>query len=301
MKKFTFVLMAALTALISCKKENGTDESGKKDLTIHASIAVTKTSYSASSTSPTGILWDAGDEIMVLCDGEAYTFTTSMKSEAADFTSADGLTQEKVGINPLTAYYGCTQFGSFTIPQNQVISAGKNQAQLPMYAYCASAPVNAELSMTFIPVASLLGISIAPVDITVNKLELIPVEETAVSGNVAGSGSVSPLSGKVSFNGNLKSVSAVFQGGASAKNGLYLTLPIGWFSVSGGMKIVLTYNDSHNYESIIWDEGSFASYGGSADAKTYKYTEVQLEVVLGARDYYVSPNGKASSKGTSAD
>ena len=293
MKKYIILLaLASLASFISCDKEPKTGNDGKKELTIKASITATKVSATAE-----GVNWTAGDAILVSCDGESYNFATTQSGANADFTSTDGLTQEMVGINPLTAFYGCTQFGAFTIPQNQIISGSASQTRLPMYAYTTAAPQKGEVAMAFSPAASMLEITITPVDVTVNKVELIPVEETAVTGNVAGPGTVNAVTGKVTSTGNLKSVSANFQGGASAKNGLSFKMPVGWFSVTGGMKLVLTYNETSSYEELIWTEGEFKSYEGSGDSKSYKYLTAGIELIVGARDYYVAPDGKATSKG----
>ena len=291
-KYFILIALASLAAFVSCNKDEKKNDEGRKEFTISASIAATKTTASAQ-----GLVWNAGDAIIVSCDGEAYNFTTEQSGANADFTTADGLTQKMVGINPLTAFYGCTQFGSFTIPQNQTISGEESQTRLPMYAYTTQAPSKNEVAMVFTPAASMLEVSLTPVDVTINKVELIPVDETAVSGTVAGPGTVNPVTGKVSFTGNLKSVSANFQGGASAKNGLVFRMPVGWFSVTGGMKLVLTYNENSTYEELLWTENAFQSYEGSGDAKSYKYLIAAVEMVIGARDFYVAPNGKATSKG----
>lgn len=293
MKKYIILLaLASLASFISCDKEPKTGNDGKKELTIKASITATKVSATAE-----GVTWTAGDAVLVSCDGESYNFATTQSGANADFTSTDGLTQEMVGINPLTAFYGCTQFGAFTIPQNQIISGSASQTRLPMYAYTTAAPQKGEVAMAFTPAASMLEVTITPVDVTVNRVELIPVEETAVTGNVAGPGTVNAVTGKVTSTGNLKSVSANFQGGASAKNGLSFKMPVGWFSVTGGMKLVLTYNETSSYEELIWTEGEFKSYEGSGDSKSYKYLTAGIELIVGARDYYVAPDGKATSKG----
>ena len=292
MKKYIFIALATVAAFVSCKNGNEVEDFGKKELTIKASIDVTKAAATAD-----GISWTAGDGILVSCDGEAYSFTTNQSGATADFTSTDKLTQEMVGINPLTAYYGCTQFGAFTIAQNQNINGAESQTRLPMFAYTTQAPEKGEIAMTFTPAASMLEVTITPAEITLNKVELIPVEETAVVGNVAGPGTVNPVTGKVSQSGNLKSVSANFVGGVSVKNGLTFRMPVGWFSVSGGMKLVLTYNESNTYEELLWSEEEFKSYSGSADAKGYKYLTATVELVLGARDFYVAPDGKPTSKG----
>lgn len=286
-KYFVLIALATLAAFVSCKKEDekGKEDFGKKDLTISASI------------NTQGIAWNAGDAIVVTCDGEAYNFTTTQSGATADFTSTDGLTQAMVGINPLTAFYGCTQFGAFTIAQNQNISGNESQTKLPMYAYTTTAPEKGEVSMVFTPAASMLEVTIVAVDATVNKVELIPVDETAVTGNVAGPGTVNAVTGKVTSTGNLKSVSATFQGGVSAKNGLVFRMPVGWFSVTGGMKLVLTYNETNTYEELVWSEEEFKSYEGSGDNKSFKNLSATIEMILGARDFYVAPNGRAASKG----
>lgn len=295
------LLLAALGALslfVSCNKENGGKEDvGKKELTIKASIATTKTTVASNAIS-----WNANDAILVTCDGEAYNFTTAAGGANADFTSADGLTQEMVGINPLSAFYGCTQYGAFTINQTQTISGSESQTKLPMYAYTTTAPEKGEVAMTFFPVASVLEITLPAVEMSLNSVTLSPVDETLVAGNLAGQGTVNPVTGKVTSTGNLKSITANFPGGANVAGGLTFRFPIGWFSVSGGMKIVLTYNGTSTYEDILWaDVEEFKSYEGTSDAKSYKYIPVSLDIVVGARDVYVSPTGRVGSKGLTAD
>ena len=288
MKKYILLSVFAVAAMVvSCEKNpsKGEEDLSGKGLSIKASAAVD---------------WAAGSEILVSCDGEVYSFTTAQGGNPAVFTSEDGLTVGKVGINPVTAYYGCTQFGAFTLPQNQIIQGGKSQTRLPMYAYSAAGVNGSELALNFTPAASLLEVSLSPVDATISRVELLPVEETALSGNVAGAATVNAVTGKVTPSGDIKSVSANFQGGVSAKSGLSFTLPVGWFSVTGGMKLVLTYNETSSYEEIIWADGNFASYDGSADSKGFKSLKAEVEMVIGARDYYVAPDGKASSKGIRA-
>ena len=294
MKKFLFLTLAFAAVFCACKPDEKEND-GKKELTIKATIATTKTAATG-----TGITWTAGDAILVTCDGESYNFTTAQSGATAEFTSTEGLTQEMVGINPLTAYYGCTQFGAFTIPQNQTISGGESQTRLPMYAYTATAPEKGVVAMDFTPAASMLEVKLAPVDVTLNKVELIPVDETAVTGNVAGACTVNPITGKVTATGNLKSIGATFPGGESAKNGLTFRFPIGWFSVTGGMKLVLTYNGTDTYEELLWTDEAFQSYIGGTDVKIHKYISVALEMVIGARDFYVAPDGRAGSKGLTA-
>ena len=297
MKKYLFLFaLAFMAAATACNKEGEKEDYGKKELTIKASVATTRAAATAE-----GITWSAGDALVVTCDGEAYNFTTTQSGATVEFTSADGLTQEMVGINPLTAFYGCTQFGAFTIPQNQTISGGASQTRLPMYAYTATAPEKGVVEMSFTPAASMLEVALAPInDVKLNKVELLPVDETQVAGNVAGGGTVNALTGKVTAIGNLKTVSAIFQEGASLKNGLTFRMPVGWFSVSGGMKLVLTYNDTKTYEELLWEE-DFQSYAGSGETKSYKFIPVEVTMVIGARDFYVSPEGKASSKGLTAE
>ena len=295
MKKYILLLSAvtALAALASCNKTEPGEDFGNKNITINASFSATKAWAGAD-----GLAWIPGDEIKVVCDGEAYDFMTPDHGATARFIPNESeLTQNMVGINPLTAYFGCTQFGAFTIAQNQTILGENSQTKIPLYAYTATAPEKAEVSMAFTPAASVVDITITPAEVTLNKVELVPVEETGVVGCVAGAGSVNPVTGKVTFNGNLKTVSATLDGGSSLKNGLNFRFPVGWFSVTGGMKLVLTYDDNKTYEELLWAGETFQSYAGSGDAKAYKFIPVTVELVLGARDYYVAANGSASSKG----
>lgn len=292
MKK-VFLSICAVIALVACNKETGPDYS-TKNLTIKASIMGVKTVFDQES-----VQWAAGDELTVVCDGESYAFSTSSAGSVADFTSADDLTQGMVGENPLTAYYGCNMYGAFTIAQNQTVTGGVNSAKLPMYAYTASVPEKAEIAMDFAPAASVIEVKLSAVDLTVNKIEISPVDETKVVGNLAGQGTVNAMLGKVTQSGSIKSVSAIFAGGVSAKTGLAVKVPVNWFSVEGGLNVVITYNDTQTYTETLFGNETFASYNGTVDAPAYKYTLIPVEMVVGPRNFYVKADAAAGSKGLS--
>lgn len=293
MKKIFFLTLCTALTFVGCKKEKEPDY-GSKNLTIKASIAAVK-----SVVGQDGVQWAAGDEITVVCDGESYAFTTNAGGQTADFTTAENLTQAMVGENPLTAYYGCNMYGAFTIAQNQTVTAGVNSTKLPMYAYTASAPSKAEIAMEFIPAASFIEIQLSAADLTVNKVELAPVDENKVTGNFAGQGSINALQGKVTQSGSIKSVCAIFDGGASAKSGLVAKLPVNWFSVEGGLNVIITYNDTQVYTETLFGSETFASYSGTAAAPAYKYTVLPVEMVVGPRNFYVKADAAAGSKGLS--
>lgn len=292
MKKIFFLTVCAALAFVGCKKEKEPDY-GSKNLTIKASIAAVK-----SVVGQDGVQWAAGDEITVVCDGESYAFKTNAGGQTADFTTAENLTQAMVGENPLTAYYGCNMYGAFTIAQNQTVTAGVNSTKLPMYAYTSSAPAKAEIAMEFAPAASFIEIQLSAADLTVNKIELAPVDENKVTGNFAGQGSINALQGKVTQSGSIKSVCAIFEGGASAKSGLVAKLPVNWFSVEGGLNVIITYNDTQVYTETLFGSEVFASYSGTAAAPAYKYTVLPVEMVVGPRNFYVKADA-AGSKGLS--
>lgn len=287
------LLVASAMLLAACTKETAPDYNSET-LTVNATITGSKTTADA-----TGVRWNAGDEITVVCDGESYPFTTKSSGVTAPFTSTGGLTQGMVGDNSLVAYYACNMFGTFNIPQTQTITDGVSGSRLPMYAYTSSAPSEARIDMSFIPAASIIEVKLLPCEITVNKVEISPVREDGITGSMGGSFSVNPVSGKIISNGNIKSLEGVFQNAASVRNGLSVRMPAGWFSVDGGLKITITYNETSTYEEILFTDEVFSSYSGDGDEKSYKYIEIPVELFIGPRDYYVKADASQGSKGTS--
>lgn len=292
MKKTLLFLSMLVLMVVSCKKEGTEVDYDSQNLTIKASIQTTKTTVSSSS-----IEWVAKDQILLAVDGETYNFSTQEQGPVARFTSEDEITAGKVKGFPLTAYYGCSGTGSFTIAQNQTIAAGVSKSKMPMYAYTMESPQKAVSEMKFTPVASAMEITFAPFDITVNKVELSAVDESNVNGSFCGSFSVNPVTGKVTSTSALHSVAAVFENGVSVASGATLMFPIGWFSVEGGIKMTVTYNGTETYEDILFADAPFQSYEGTSETKSYKFVHADVELTIGPRDWYVKADGNPSAKG----
>lgn len=295
MKKSLILLSLAALSVASCQDGPGKIDYDSKNLTINATIQTSKTSICSTS-----IEWNANDQILLAVDGETYTFATSESGPSASFTSEDVVTAGQVKGLPLIAYYGCSATGSFTIAQNQTISNGLSRSKMPMYAYTMESPVEAVTTMKFIPVASAMEIAIAPYNITINKVELSAVDESSVNGSFCGTSFVNALTGKVTSTSTLNSVAAVFTEGVNASTGATLLFPIGWFSIEGGIKMTITYNETETYEDILFADAPFQTFEGSGDAKSYKFIHTDVVLSIGPRDWYVAANGNPASKGLTA-
>lgn len=295
MKRVLFLVSVLALAAVSCNKEPEIDYD-KQDLSINATIAATKT-----SVTPEAIQWVTGDNITVSLDGEAYIFKTNEQGAAARFTPEDALTQGDVNGAPLAAYYGCDAFGSFTLPQIQTIVGGASRTGVPMYAYTMNAPEKASIDMTFKPVASAIEFAFLPFDITVNKIELAPVDESKVNGSFSGQFSINPVNGNVTAKSAIHSATALFSNGLNISKGASFLFPIGWFTVEDGIKVTITYNDTNVYEDIIFADAPFQSFEGNGSQRSYKFIHQDIELSIGPRDWFVKPDGKASAKGRSWD
>ncbi len=140
MKKIALVFTALCTCMLfSCKQEIATPqdpeitpESGMQTVTITASIAETKTSYSESG-SDLIFSWTAGDQISVLCtDGNFYTFTANSTAATTTFTGVipDGVSLGSYAFFPADA--GHTYSGlKFSIPEEKDLTSHMS-ADMPM-------------------------------------------------------------------------------------------------------------------------------------------------------------------------
>ena len=291
MKKSFFILPLLALAFAGCEKEpqNGPEES--KQFTIVASTDGT-------------ILpeWKAEDEITVVCNDEMYTFAADKAGKTANFTEAEGfLTAEVIGNNPVAAYVNCTNmFGSFKIQAEQNWTDGVNPTLIPAYAYTMNAPVDDKLALAFKPLASVLSLTVAPYDIAVEKIVVAPAAEATVSeGALAGTYTVDASQGSVKVGNGLNEVVLNFATPVDLKQGASFNIPLGWFTVEGGLAVTMVYENGKEYPFTLWTEGAVKSYNDEGGLKSSKVISETLEFDANAfpRAWYIKADATDAEKG----
>lgn len=291
MKKSFFILPLLALAFAGCEKEpqNGPEE--VKQFTIVASTDGT-------------ILpeWKAEDEITVVCNDEMYTFATDKAGKTAEFTEAEGfLTAEVIGNNPVAAYVNCTNmFGSFKIQAEQNWNEGGNPTLIPAYAYTMNAPVDNKLALAFKPLASVLSLTVAPYDIAVEKIVIAPAAEATVSeGALAGTYTVDASQGSVKVGNALNEVVLNFASPVDLKQGASFNIPLGWFTVEGGLAVTMVYENGKEYPFTLWTEGAVKSYNDEGGLKSSKVISETLEFDANAfpRAWYIKADATDAEKG----
>lgn len=285
--------MLSLLALASagCQKEpqGGQDEANQ--LTIVA-------------TTDGAILpeWKAQDEITVVCNDEMYIFAADKAGKTANFTEEEGLlTAELIGNNPVAAYLNCTNmFGSFKIQAEQVWKNNANSARIPAYAYTMNAPVSNKLAMAFKPLASVLALTVAPYDITVEKIVVAPaVEATVTEGALAGTFTADAAQGSVEVGNALNEVILNLATPVDLKQGASFNIPLGWFTVEGGLTVTMVYDGGKEYPFTLWTEGAVKSYNDEGGLKSSKLIAETLEFDANSfpRAWYIKANATDAEKG----
>ena len=296
MKKLSFFMLSLLAlASVGCEKEpeGGSDKAAQ--LTIVASTD--------GAILPE---WKAEDEITVVCNDEMYTFAADKAGKTANFTEAEGfLTADVVGSNPVAAYVNCTNmFGSFKIQSEQTWKDGANPARIPAYAYTMNAPVDNKLALAFKPLASVLNLTIAPYDIVVEKIVVAPAAEATVSeGALAGTYTVDASQGSVKVGNGLNEVVLTLAAPMDIKQGASFSIPLGWFTVEGGLAVTIVYDNGKEYPFTVWTEGAVKSYNDEGGLKSSKVIAETLEFDVNSfpRAWYVKADATASGKGISWD
>lgn len=293
MKKSIFTLSLLALAFAGCEKEPQGGPGEVKQFTIVASTDGT-------------ILpeWKAQDEITVVCNDEMYTFATDKAGKTAEFTEAEGfLTAEVIGNNPVAAYVNCTNmFGSFKIQAEQNWTDGANPALIPGYAYTMNAPVENTLALSFKPLASVLNLTVAPYDIVVEKIVVAPAAEATVSeGALAGTYTVDASQGTVKVNNALNEVVLNLASPVDLKQGASFTLPLGWFTIEGGLAVTMIYDNGKEYPFTLWTEGAVKSYNDEGGLKSSKLISETLEFDANSfpRAWYVKAGATDAEKGLS--
>ena len=293
MKKSLLTLSLLALAFTGCEKEPQAGSGEVKQLTIVA-------------TTDGAILpeWNAEDEITVVCNDEMYTFAADKAGKTANFTESEGLlTAELIGDNPVAAYVNCTNmFGSFKIQAEQNWTNGANPALIPGYAYTMNAPVKNTLALAFKPLASVLSLTVAPYDIVVEKIVIAPAAEATVSeGALAGTYTVDASQGTVKVNNALNEVVLNLASPMNMKQGASFTLPLGWFTIEGGLAVTMIYDNGKEYPFTLWTDGAVKSYNDEGGLKSSKVISETLEFDANSfpRAWYVKAGATDAEKGLS--
>ena len=292
MKKLSFYLLSLLAlASVGCEKE---PEGGAGDSSQFTIVASTD-----------GVIipnWKAQDEIIVVCNDEMYTFTADAPGKTANFTEAEKLLSTQViGSNPVSAYVNCTNmFGSFKIQAEQNWKDGANTSLIPAYAYTLNAPVSNKLALAFKPLASVLDLTVAPYDIVVEQIKVAPVAEAILTeGALAGTFTADAAQGSVKVTNGINEVVLNFATPVDLKSGASFQIPLGWFTVEGGLNIIMVYDNGKEYPFTLWTEGVVKSYNDEGGLKSSKVISETLEFDENSfpRAWYIKADASADAKG----
>lgn len=143
MKKYLFIFTALCALMVfSCKKDVAaiqdpaqTTEIEMQTVTITASIAETKTSYTPDGVDPTQLnfSWTKGDQISVYCsDGNFYTFTANKTAASTTFTGAipAGESLRSRAFFPADASHDLANY-KYHIPESKDLTSHPS-AEIPM-------------------------------------------------------------------------------------------------------------------------------------------------------------------------
>ena len=287
--KTIFLSMLAIAALASCEEEP-TQTPEAEGLTI---VAVTDGAIVPE--------WAEGDKIKVACGDESYDFKASAAGKSAQFTGDGTLTAEVVGDNPVSAYFNCSSArGAFRIAGEQTYADGKSSASVPMYAYTMNTPQNNTLAMTFKPLASVLRVTLPVHPISIEGITVKAHEGATVSeGAIAGTYTVNAAEGTVAVNNDAEMVELAFATPLDITAGGTVDIPVGWFSVSGGLDVTLIYESVKEMTHTVGLEGTFKSYDDADGFKAGVVVPVEFEMDVNSfpRDYYVTTDADAAGKG----
>lgn len=292
MKKLSFYLLPLLAlASAGCEKE---PEGGAGDSTQFTIVASTDGAILPN--------WKAQDEIIVVCDDEMYTFTADAPGKTANFTEAEKLlSTQLIGSNPVAAYVNCTNmFGSFKIQAEQNWKDGANASLIPAYAYTLNAPVGNKLALAFKPLASILDLTVAPYDIVVEQIKVAPATDATVTeGALAGTFTADATQGSVKVVNGLNEVVLNFATPVDLKSGASFQIPVGWFTVEGGLNVTMIYENGKEYPFTLWTEGAGKSYNDEGGLKSSKVISETLEFDANSfpRAWYIKADASADAKG----
>lgn len=298
MKKSIYTVLifaAALSALVSCKKEQEPQPTSGPGIKIRASFDL----GAKANFAPFGASWDTGDVITVKCGEIEKTYTSQSAGQSVTFSSKDGIL-ESMYTNPLAAFYSMPN-STARIPMTQTAVLGRNTTRVPMFAYTWGALEDNVVEMSFRPASSVIQLDFSSANVVINEIELAPVKPDNMTGTMAGTaivdvktGTVTPVEAQT-----VKNITLSFGEGSSLAEGLSVQIPVLWFSVTGGLRMTMTYDGHKQYEEILWPDGTFRSYSGNENNKSYSFVSKTINLNLDQKDFYVKVDGDPVSRGTS--
>ena len=85
------------------------------------------------------------------------------------------------------------------------------------------------------------------------------------------------------------------------KQGASFNIPLGWFTVEGGLAITMVYDNGKEYPFTVWTEGAVKSYNDEGGLKSSKVIAETLEFDANSfpRAWYIKANATDAEKGLS--
>ncbi len=245
--------------------------------------------------------WNKGDVIKVVCDGNKYLFTADSTGRKVTFTGEGDLTAEMIGDNPIEAYFNCsTPRGAFRVSSEQEFKDSLSSASIPMYAYTMNNPQNNTLTLNFKPLASVLRLTLPSYAMSLDKILIRPAEEATIGeGAIAGTYIADAGQAGIKVNNAVNQLELTFDTPLDMTDGAQLIIPIGWFSISGGLEFVLVYDQTREIPFIYGTEGTLKTFDDSDGFKRGLLLSADFELDLNSfpRPYYVTPDAPSGGNG----
>ncbi|MBQ7876885.1 MAG: right-handed parallel beta-helix repeat-containing protein [Bacteroidales bacterium] len=245
--------------------------------------------------------WKKGDVIKVVCDGKKYLFTADSTGRKVPFTGEGDLTAEMIGDNPVEAYFNCsTPRGAFRVSAEQEFKDSLSSASIPMYAYTMNRPQNNTLTLNFKPLASVIRLTLPSYAMSLDKILIRPAEEATIGeGAMAGTYIADAGQAGIKVNNAVNQLELTFDTPLDMTDGAQLTIPIGWFSISGGLEFVLVYDQTKEIPFVYGTEGTLKTFDDSDGFKKGLLLSADFVLDLNSfpRPYYVTPDAPSGGNG----
>lgn len=249
--------------------------------------------------------WQAGDQISItaMIDGTPY-----IKNVAYKFASASSFGELFPVEDPILwneslrgersffacwpykaaddgfAEMNCAQFG-FSVPAKQTLTDGVNDAKPTLIGSASTSEQGQRpIALRFYNLFAVLNLHFNPFAGTVIKQIVIePAQEGGLTGYLSASGIITNTGQMTVDESSDKITIECAGGGLDLKDGASVQLPIGRFTVTGGLKFSVSTTDGRTFSEVVFADEPWRSYladasGNFSKAKYINHT-VALEVV----------------------
>lgn len=260
-KHFGFLILAAMLLVSACYKEQEAEVSamptGKGLVIMAENTPLSKVDIDHGSS-----VWEYGDSISVVYDGQVYIYKTVQTGNQVTFTCANGIADYDESRRIIAYYPAVSSDEVVSVHAEQEISfIGSDQinsAKAPLVGVADSEVLSdGVLRMSFHNICSVIEFRMdqGVISDRIKSLKVEPASETGFEGYLSFAGTVNPETLAIATQSTGNSITLNFSEDAILDRPLTLKIPVGRFKSPSGLKLTAEGANGSAVSRVVYTTG----------------------------------------------